>query len=504
MAVNSNGVFRSPSTEWFRSIRKTKYSSLPSSVMLLVNPSERRSFLWKRDSAHKGRKRCGVFAGLMTNPNDFEVGRFIGDYGFMNITSQEGVLLQITEVENWNMSNSGFSFGSYSSFQSGSFLDGGRLEDVDSRKYQNDIESLQVQDVREGPVKIRLYDGRVTQGPKKGTRVMFKVYPGKWNGGIEAEMMAANELSAHASLQDVAEDVCQNLQILLGGFETSTGEQVLLNAHECIILLLNYSLVTCKLFGDIGLKFHLFALQWLAFQNDGTYSAADYAKVMSESVSNSQAQREWKLWNPFEWKETIRRRQIFVIKILRGAIHGLAFMHDHDRLHQSLGPASVVLNTIREKDVAYLVPQVRDLAFSVDIRCSSLESGPSLLSDALWHRATRAGAFNSLEKRTFGIADDIFEAGLLLAYLAFVPFCEAGIMDGPSLQKLLESTFQLNMEAVREYCQADERLSEAVNFLDLGGCAGWELLQAMMNPDFRKRPMATTVLKHRFMTGDVL
>ncbi|XP_031503417.1 uncharacterized protein LOC116266374 isoform X2 [Nymphaea colorata] len=297
---------------------------------------------------------------------------------------------------------------------------------------------------------------------------MFKVYPGKWNGGIEAETMAANELRAHASLQDVAEDVCQNLQILLGGFETSTGEQ------------------------------------WLAFQNDGTYSAADYAKVMSESVSNSQAQREWKLWNPFEWKESIKRRQIFVIKILRGAIHGLAFMHDHDRLHQSLGPASVVLNTIREKDVAYLVPQVRDLAFSVDIRCSSLESGPSLLSDALWHRAARAGAFNSLEKRTFGIADDIFEAGLLLAYLAFVPFCEAGIMDGPSLQKLLESTFQLNMEAVREYCQADECLSEAVNFLDLGGCAGWELLQAMLNPDYRKRPMATTVLKHRFMTGDVL
>ncbi|CAN6486556.1 unnamed protein product [Victoria cruziana] len=344
MAVSSNGVFGSQSPEWFHRLIKTKCSSLPISVLPLDNPSERRSFLWKSKSARKGRKRFEAFAGLMTNPNDFQVGRFIADYGFMNITSY--------------------------SFQSGSFLDAGGL-DVDTRNPQNDIESLRVQDVREGPVKIRLYDGRVTQGPKKGTRVMFKVYPGKWNGGIEAEMMAANELNAHASLQDVADNVCQNLQILLGGFETSTGEQ------------------------------------WLAFQNDGTYTAADYAKVMSESISNFQAQREWKLWNPFEWKETIKRRQIFVIKILRGAMNGLAFMHEHDRLHQSLGPASVVLNTIREKDVAYLVPRVRDLAFSVDIGYSSLEAGPSLLSDALWHRATAAGAFNSLEKRAFGIADDM-------------------------------------------------------------------------------------------------
>lgn len=27
-----------------------------------------------------------------------------------------------------------------------------------------------------------------------------------------------------------------------------------------------------------------------------------------------------------------------------------------------------------------------------------------------------------------------YEAGLLFAYLAFVPFCEAGVMDGLSLQ----------------------------------------------------------------------
>ncbi|KAJ6762426.1 PROTEIN KINASE SUPERFAMILY PROTEIN [Salix koriyanagi] len=118
-----------------------------------------------------------------------------------------------------------------------------------------------------------------------------------------------------------------------------------------------------------------------------------------------------------------------------------------------------------------------------------------------WRRAIAAGASTPMEKQAFGIADDIYEAGLLLAYLAFVPFCEAGIVDTLSLQRLLENTFRLDLEAMREYCLADDRLEEAVKFLDLGDRAGWQLLQAMLNPDFRKRPIAEAVLNHRFMTG---
>lgn len=112
-------------------------------------------------------------------------------------------------------------------------------------------------------------------------------------------------------------------------------------------------------------------------------------------------------WNQFEQAQTIKRRRYFVIKLLQGAMRGLAFMHDHGQLHQSLGPSSVVLkyvlqkysfgfkkppllydtiifvlsiklylrqstaycgSTIVERDAAYLVPRLRDLAFSVDVR----------------------------------------------------------------------------------------------------------------------------------------
>lgn len=281
-------------------------------------------------------------------------------------------------------------------------------------------------------------------------------------------MMAANELNAHACLQSDPKSICQNLQILLGGFETKTGEQ------------------------------------WLAFRNDGVYSAADYAKVASESMTKDLAGGGQKLWNPFDRDLKLKRRNFFVIKLLNGALRGLAFMHDHDRLHQSLGPASVVLNTISERDAAYLVPRLRDLAFSVDIGYASLGDAPGPLSEGLWHRASAAGAITSLERRAYGIADDIYEAGLLFAFLAFIPFCEAGVMDGLSLQRLFESTFQLDLCAAREYCLADDRLLEAVKFLDLGDGAGWELLQAMLNPDYRQRPIAEAVLNHRFMTGSVL
>nr|GMD56599.1 Cyclin-dependent kinase [Ipomoea batatas] len=388
--------------------------------------------------AKPGRVISRCKASLIMDPDSFQVGRLIGSYGFMNITSYSGP-------------QAGMGMG---------------MEYCSSSP--EDVGRLRIQDVGEGNVKIRLYEGRVAQGPRRGTPVIFKVYPGKQVGGTEADSMAANELNAHASLQSSSRGICENIQVLIGGFEMKTGEQ------------------------------------WLAFRNDGKYTAADYARIASEKMPKSDGVGTQKFWNPFENDETIKRRRYFVTKLLRGAMKGLSYMHDNETLHQSLGPASVVLNTMVEKDAAYLVPRLRDLAFSVDIRYSKIEEGPQILSEGLWRRASTAGAYSPMEKRAFGIADDIYEAGLLFAYLAFIPFCEAGVMDSLSLRRLLENTFQLDLEAIREYCLADDRLLEAVKFLDLGNGAGWELLQAMLDRDFRKRPIAEAVLNHRFLSGAFL
>uniref|UniRef100_A0A803KSS0 Protein kinase domain-containing protein n=1 Tax=Chenopodium quinoa TaxID=63459 RepID=A0A803KSS0_CHEQI len=378
-----------------------------------------------------GRGECKWKASmnLITNPDAFQVGPFLGSYGFFNVTS-------------------------YSGFKSG----------VDYDYLSEDVGKLRTQDVGEGGVNIRLYEGRITQGSLRGTSVLFKVYPGQRTGGAEADMMAANELSTHVFLQSCSNETCQNLLMLLGGFETTTGEQ------------------------------------WLAFRYNGKYSAADYAKISSEKLTKNKSLDPQSYWNPFEQGQTFKRRRYFVIKMLQGIFNGLVYMHAHDRLHQSLGPASVVLNTISEREAPYLVAKLRDFAFSVDISYSSLEKGPGSLSEGLWRRAIAAGAYNTMEKRNFGIADDIYEAGLLFAYLAFAPFCETDIMDSLSLQFGTDP----NVALAFGYCSADDRLLEAVQFLDLGDGAGWELLQAMLNPDYRKRPVAAAVQNHRFVTGALL
>lgn len=51
-------------------------------------------------------------------------------------------------------------------------------------------------------------------------------------------------------------------------------------------------------------------------------------------------------WNRFEEEERIKRRSNFIIRLFQGAMKGLAYMHKHDRLHQSLGPSSIVLKYV--------------------------------------------------------------------------------------------------------------------------------------------------------------
>ena len=57
------------------------------------------------------------------------------------------------------------------------------------------------------------------------------------------------------------------------------------------------------------------------------------------------------------------------------------------------------------------------------------------LAGGLWGRAEAEGARTQLERRNFGIADDVYAAGLFLAYMAFIPFCTPGSIDAPSLQR---------------------------------------------------------------------
>ena len=51
----------------------------------------------------------------------------------------------------------------------------------------------------------------------------------------------------------------------------------------------------------------------------------------------------WETWRP------LARRQRFVLRALRHVLQALSFMHARQRLHQSVGPSSVVLNLTAER-----------------------------------------------------------------------------------------------------------------------------------------------------------
>ena len=72
-------------------------------------------------------------------------------------------------------------------------------------------------------------------------------------------------------------------------------------------------------------------------------TAARYAQLGSEATGEGRAVGEQEFWDRFDPELALERRRRFVVKLLRGVLGGLAYMHRKGRLHQSLGPASVVL-----------------------------------------------------------------------------------------------------------------------------------------------------------------
>lgn len=78
--------------------------------------------------------------------------------------------------------------------------------------------------------------------------------------------------------------------------------------------------------------------------------------------------------------------------------------------------------------------------------------------------------------------------------------CRQFLLSHALMCRLFENTFQLDVLSARDFCEADDRWAKAVQVLDTNAKAGWELLAAMLNPDWRLRPTAQSCLVHRFLT----
>lgn len=75
-------------------------------------------------------------------------------------------------------------------------------------------------------------------------------------------------------------------------------------------------------------------------------TAAQYALQAAQATYSKAAVGGSGIWDGLDPQQAINRRWAFLLKVLRESITGLAFMHRKGRLHQSIGPNSLVLSTL--------------------------------------------------------------------------------------------------------------------------------------------------------------
>lgn len=98
----------------------------------------------------------------------------------------------------------------------------------------------------------------------------------------------------------------------------------------------------------------------LTCRNDGVYTAEQYARAAAEAFEQSVAVGEGEFWDRFSPERPLERRRLMVLRILRGALEGLAFMHARNWLHQSLGPTSIAIS--ESESAAAFFPATAPLA----------------------------------------------------------------------------------------------------------------------------------------------
>lgn len=81
------------------------------------------------------------------------------------------------------------------------------------------------------------------------------------------------------------------------------------------------------------------------FQDHGVETAAQYAAAAAQATMEKKPVGSGDLWDGMDPRRTLHRRHSFILSILRQGVAGLLFMHQKQRLHQSLGPNSLILNT---------------------------------------------------------------------------------------------------------------------------------------------------------------
>ena len=113
-----------------------------------------------------------------------------------------------------------------------------------------------------------------------------------------------------------------------------------------------------------------------------------------------------------------------------------------------------------------------------------------------------------MQKRNFGIAEDVQQMGLSILFLVLRSFAgQESELDFDTVRRYACVTFKGEVSTeLRDFVLADTEYADAVAYLDGLGSGpsadgdtavdldGWGLLEAMVDPDWRRRPTAEACL----------
>lgn len=75
-------------------------------------------------------------------------------------------------------------------------------------------------------------------------------------------------------------------------------------------------------------------------------SLAQYTQMASKALQKGLIVGSGDLWDILDPKRAIKRRKKVFIQIFRSIAAGLHFMHRNFKLHQSLGPESILISNL--------------------------------------------------------------------------------------------------------------------------------------------------------------
>ena len=327
---------------------------------------------------------------------------------------------------------------------------------------------------------VRIYNGEL----EDGREVCLKQYPRLFSE------LARNEIFGHSAVQ--AAGKCAHVCELLGTYKGTLGET------------------------------------WLVFSSECIYPASYWAE-RARAIGEQRQARNWTLLNLVDPQLDLNRRTAFLNSMVGQALKGLAELHAQNILHQNVTPDCFLLSTTDERGGGQtLKAKLRELSLCVSVTEASLRGGGTLAElweagaegrggpagarreheEDLWRRAERGGCSTFVQKRNFGIAEDVQQMGLSILFLVLRSFAgQESELDFDTVRRYACVTFKGEVSTeLRDFVLADTEYADAVAYLDGLGSGpgadgdtavdldGWGLLEAMVDPDWRRRPTAEACL----------